>query len=796
MKIILIPSLLVLFLCFSELTWSAEKTSSSQRWVIWSGEPAKTWEDAFVTGNGRHGTMVLGSPSEERIICVHEELFIRGWDHTKVTVPVTSSYLPEVRRLINEGRADVAAKLVTTEAEQQLADMGAKQRWPLIPHPAFDFHICRTDSSTPPLNVYRRQLDLETGEVTVFMDDRIETVFSSRKHNINVFDLKAVNGRKINVELSLDETPGRKGVYCGHNLDSAFLWCEKYASYGWLGYRAAYTNNKGGYEGLARVSVRGGNMLQKDSKLVICDADEVLVIMRITPLVDTNVSQENIVKKELSALPYHYSKLLKPHSMEHKQIFQRVQFDLGCESEWKNVPVEKMLADIKQHGVSPLFLEQLHAMGRYLLISSCGKYPPPLQGIWGGSWKPAWIGGFVWDSNLNLAISAASMGDMQECAETYCKYVEHLLPGWRLNAKNYLGCRGFIVAHYNDPENGYLTHFGALYPWMFWGGGGGWNIRPLYEYAMMMGNKHYLKENVLPLYKELANFYEDYLLPGNDGLLHICPSISPENKPLDSKSWLSKDATMDVAIAREVFSLLLEMGQLLNIEGKDMEKWESILNKLPVYRINEDGALAEWIDPNCLDNYNHRHLSHLYPVFPGTQIGKNRGNQMIIKAAKTALDKRFDFDSSPAHGLIHVALQAVRLGDIEKVRRNIERFCKRGYLYNSLVTSHDTNQQVYNLDAILSFPRLLMEMLVYTENGRIELLLAWPKEYPDGAVKGIRLIGGHKLDIVWRKGELVEAVLHACNSGEYEIMYKNHKKVVQLKQNKSYFLNGNFGDIK
>lgn len=107
-------------------------------------------------------------------------------------------------------------------------------------------------------------------------------------------------------------------------------------------------------------------------------------------------------------------------------------------------------------------MEQVAAMGRYLLISSCGKYPPPLQGIWGGTWKPAWIGGFVWDSNLNLAISAASMSNLQECAETYATYVERLLPGWRLNAQNYLGCRGFIVAHYNDPLNGYLTHLGMV----------------------------------------------------------------------------------------------------------------------------------------------------------------------------------------------------------------------------------------------------------------------------------------------------------------------------------------------
>lgn len=164
----------------------------------------------------------------------------------------------------------------------------------------------------------------------------------------------------------------------------------------------------------------------------------------------------------MSELPSDYRSLLETHAEEQGEMFRRMQFDLGGAKEWKKSSVEEILRSVRENGISPVFLEQVAAMGRYLLISSCGKYPPPLQGIWGGTWKPAWIGGFVWDSNLNLAISAASMSNLQECAETYATYVERLLPGWRLNAQNYLGCRGFIVAHYNDPLNGYLTHLGMV----------------------------------------------------------------------------------------------------------------------------------------------------------------------------------------------------------------------------------------------------------------------------------------------------------------------------------------------
>lgn len=788
MKYILGLLIICLSGCNRQTNLSSQEIEYSGRWVAWSKQPSTIWEDAFVTGNGRHGTMVWGSPNDERIICVHEELFIRGWDHNKETVAKTASLLPEMRRLIDEGKTDQASSLIAGEADRQLREMGANYRWPLIPHPAFDLHIQYLNTSAFVKEKYRRQLDLETGVATVFSQGITESVFSSREHNINVVRLKAGEQGKINVVLALEETPGRHGIHFEHNLDSAFLSVESGATPGWLTYRAAYSKNPGGYEGLARVTLKGGKMEHEGGRLKIENADEILILVRITPLADHKISEKTTVHKELAGLPADYDELLLPHQKEHGEIFRRMQLDLGCTSDWKKIPTEQMLEIINEQGVTPLFMEQMHAMGRYLLISSCGKYPPPLQGIWGGGWKPAWIGGFVWDSNINLAISAASMSNLPECTESYCSYVERLLPGWRLNAKNYLGCRGFIVAHYNDPENGYLTHFGASFPWMCWPGGAGWNMRPFYEYAMLMGDNESLEKRVLPLYREIADFYEDFLVMGNDSLFHISPSVSPENAPPGTNTWFSKDATMDVAIAREVFSILLDMGKQFNLPQEERNKWQFYLDRLPEYRINEDGALAEWIDPNYPDMYNHRHLSHLYPVFPGSQLNKNKGDERLIKAARVALDKRFEFDTSSAHGLLHLALQATRLGDTDKVVKNLDRFSRRHYVYDGLITSHDPNHQIYNLDAVLSLPRLFIEMLVYTEPGKVELLPAWPEEYADGQLKGVRISGGHTLDISWKNGELTDAVLYASQDGPYQVVYQDKKVQLQLNKGKEYSL--------
>ena len=906
---------------------------SSGRWVAWTDFAPKKWEDAFVTGNGRHGMMVMSQPGDGRIICVHEELFLRSWDREKVAVADIAKLLPEVRRLVDEGKTDAAAKLADAEGRRQLTEMGAAAPWTHTPHPAFDLRIRTGDDKdataiagmksvlgntctlaawikpaagetgrildkctagvpdgltfdtypglslrwivgnrsldmpnclkagewqhvaarvgdkgelalylngkllkegTPfsgggvalPVNAlawkrgadstgnsrfggniagasisnrslndseiaalaatpppappagYRRQLDLETGEVVTRWDGYEQRVFSSRSHNVNVVLLRASAGHKLDVTLNLEDTPGI--------LANAFRSLRSEASPGWLSYHAGYAADPGGYEGLARVTAKGGRMqLEEGTRIHVQDAEEILVVMRITPVAGGESYRQDAVRTELTGLSKDYSKLLAPHAREHGAMFRRVTLDLGAAMQWVETPTEKMITTAREQGVTPLLLEQMHAMGRYLLISSSGKYPPPLQGIWGGSWNPAWCGGFVMDANINLAVSAISLGDLPECAESYFGYVERILLGWRLNARKYLGCRGFLVPHYSDPEKGYLNHFNNVVPWMYWPGGAGWNLRPFLQHAQLTGDLDFLKKRVLPLYREMAEFYEDYLVLGTDGRYHQV-GISPENIPTGTGTLLCKDATMDVSVAREVFDALIQMGRNFKLDGADIAKWQSYLDKLPAYRINEDGALAEWVDLRYKDIYEHRHSSHLYPIWPGTELLQPGADPALLKAAQVALDRRFMTDTDSAHGLMHVALIAARLHDVEKVRTNLGRFSRRGYVYTGLVTSHYPKNNVYNLDSVLSLPCLLMEMLVYTDPGRIELMPAWPKDFPDGHITGIRVQNGHKLDLVWTAGKLVSATLHPVRDDTCEIRYGDTVKSVSLKAGKPF----------
>ena len=216
MKYILCFLIIGLSGCSLQGKISDPEVQSSGRWMVWSKKPSTIWEDAFVTGNGRHGTMVLGQPGDERIICVHEELFIRGWDHNKETVPVTADLLPEVRCLIDEGKNNQASGLIADEADRQLVGMGAKQRWPLIPHPAFDLRIQYPDRSASVNGKYRRQLDLETGVASVFYDEEngmTESVFSSRKKTI----FPQTDGRK-HVQICLREITTQKLLLILRNI--------------------------------------------------------------------------------------------------------------------------------------------------------------------------------------------------------------------------------------------------------------------------------------------------------------------------------------------------------------------------------------------------------------------------------------------------------------------------------------------------------------------------------------------------------------------------------------------------
>lgn len=788
----------------------AESKLSSGRWVLYSNKPGSSQLEGMVTGNGRHGMRVMGRPVNERITFHHEELFLRFWDREIEMVADIGHLLPEVRRLIDEGKDHTAWQMPRDEAVKQLTEKRQTYRKAVSPHPAFDLCIKHDLSGTA--GGYRHQMDLETGESLVSWSDkkgRVEQrTFSSRTHNVNVVHFKGIDGRKLAASVFLEETPGRKGtlpvrkkysMFGDVQLEELLTTNPTVYENGWMIYDADYALDPGGYQGVSRVSIKGGKMVSGANGIKIADADEILIVTRIVSQADGKISQVNEIKKELSTMPSDYLALFKPHAREHQEMFLRVTLDLGAWKKWKTVSSEKQLVMQKKTGVSPLFLEQRHAIGRYLLISSCGKYPPPLEGIWVSSWKPAWDGGFVLDANVNLQISAAGMGDLRECVMSWLSYIKSVLPGWRVNARNYFGSRGFLAVNYADPENGYLCNIAHHHGFMYWAAGAGWNLHPLYDYAVLSNDREFMKTEVLPLYLELADFYEDYMVLGEDGLYHIYPGVSPENYPLTGSNGsekptdktnlivLTKDCAHDIAVAREVFRILIELGEQFDLDAAKIGKWNNWKEKLVPYRINRNGALAEWIPERYKDQYNHRHTSHLLGIYPFGEFQRPTADPEVVRAARIALQKRVDYPSPLGHGMMYRALMSARMHEVDNVNDMVQRLAKViHYFNNNLATSHGRSKRAFILDAAMSFPRLLMEMLVFSRPGYIDLMPAWPKQYPDGSLKGVLIRGGHKIDLAWKNGTLVSATLHAGRDDSGTIAYGGIEKPFDFKANKRY----------
>lgn len=713
-----------------------------------SSAPAKRWEDALISGNGATGIMVFGTPLDETIVVNHEKLWVMNAPDTREVVDMRAA-MAEARRLAKSHQFEQAERMLhNTFAEANRKRYGPKSLegnkriQSDKPHPGFHLRLAIAEGGDPAS--YRREMVLDTGEVVVaWEDDRgawERRAFVSRPHDAVVLQVRRPMEAKLTCTLRLTEAPGKRGRDIGsvkiEHRDGELYF---HSAYGRTGGRP----EPEGYHALARVVCRGGRAAARDDRIEIADADELLVILRLEYLDRASAADVGALRKALAALPDSYDALLAPHAKVHGEMFRRVRLDLGG-GHGRGRPAEQILADAEKAGPTPELLELLHAVGRYALISSSGELPPALMGIWGNTWRPPWNGRYTFDSNINLAISAGSQGNMPEAMGSYFGFIESLCPDWATNAQALYGCRGTL----SDIAQGW-RHGLAMHGWFGWTGGPGWLSTYFYDHYLYTGDREFLRQRVVPLLKQVALFYEDFLkgMEGDDGRYVFYPSISPENRPsrlpAGGKAMIAPNATSEIAICRRVLTSLVAACRELGIEAEAIPRWEAMLAKLPDYRINEDGALAEWSYPGVGDNYNHRHGSHFFGVYPGIEIGPHSTPE-LYKAARRALELKVKagMGNKSAHGLMHNAFFAARFRDPAMLWRLMDFYARNRYANRSLVSSHNPNRRIYNLDATLSWPAVLMEMLVHSTPGHLILLPALPADrLPTGRIEGVKARG-------------------------------------------------------
>jgi len=730
--------------------WAAVASATS---LLYSSRPAQQWQDALISGNGRQGILVFGDPRHERIILNHEMLYeFIGTE--RIEPAQIADVMPEVKRLIKAGRYQEAKDLTLKRAKEK-GHPGIL--WTDPYHPACVLLMDQDFDGA--VSTYTRTGQLDTGEIRVRWQAGATTymrkAFVSRPDHVMVTELSSPVPGRIHVAFALQHQMNKakfadkdwqKG---GINTNIAALFpgrleslnrptiepAEQGTTEEWLTFRVKYQLVDRGYEVLVQVRAQGGQVSVEQERLVVKNADAVTAIARVIPIEPYAASQLRAVKQEIAALGS-YDQLLAAHVALHKPAFDRVVLTLD-KTGFTDGSNESLIAGQKTRDrINPYLLEKVFALGRFGLLCSSGQNPPNLMGLWNGEWRPTWSGDFTLDANVNLQIAGANIGSLPEAIDSYMQMLERIAPDWEINARNLYGCRGYLSGTRTSGRRNLATHFGN-WPGHYWTAGAEWLLLPCFEYVQCTGDRDFLKKRLLPMMKKVVLFYEDFLDTYDDqGHYFFAPSYSPENAPEGIKPRVAAvaNATMDIAVTREALSNLITVCKTLRVEKDSIPRWQAMLEKLPPYLINEDGALKEWAHPDLHDHYDHRHVSHLYPVWPGLEINPEETPD-LYQAARVAAQKRGRGNGS-AHGLSHMALIGARLKDAELVYGNLLFLMKNDYLNASLFTNHNPGR-IYNSDALHSIPGAILEALVYSRPGEIELLPAWSKALPRGSVTNV-----------------------------------------------------------
>jgi alpha-L-fucosidase 2 len=722
--------------------------------------PATDWRDASPVGNGVLGGLHFGALAGDRILLNHERLFARS---VTPDLPDISDALPEVRRLLAAG--DFAAANALYAARLQSAGYRA---WAgeFLPGPVLHWHA---PGSGGRFRAYRRWIDFAAGTVglgwTSPQGHRGRSVFVSAAARALVFELQEEKGGRAEAELWLAPQDATEHTDKDGRTLPLEIAAESRSGAEWL---AARFVGPGDADCAAVVHWRGAVAVRETGRGVVL-RHEGRAALLVSVLVGAGWPEIEAEAGRLAALAP-VADLAAEHRAAHGARYGRTRFDLavGAEAEWCN---EELLLRAYQGEVPDALIARLANYGRYLLISSCGPgtLPPNLQGIWNGNFAPPWWGNFFFNENIQMALWAALPGGLPECAATLFDLLESRMDDFRANARRLYGCRGILLPLYMSPDSGLQKDLQSHV--LYWTGGGAWLAAHYFAYWRHTGDEAFLRRRALPFLREVALFYEDFLTEDEDGILHASPANSPENHPRnligpDGRSLrICADPASEFALVRELLGHLLSASAAAG-EGSAEEtaRWQGLLARLPDYRINSEGALAEWIDPRFEDHYRHRHLSHLYALFPGHGITAD--NKTLFEACRVAAAKRLEtgLEAQTGWSLVHHALVQDRLGAGDRALECLHLLC-RSVVGANLFTAHNDlrgmgltaplrvgPRPAVQLEANLGVTAAVYEMLVQTPPGRLRLLPALPTAWRRGSLTGLHLPDGGLLDLRWDAG--------------------------------------------
>lgn len=750
-------------------------SAASDSLILRYDKPAAEWVEALPIGNGRLGAMVFGKTADETIQ-FNEDTFWGGSPYNPENSQAKAA-LPQARQLVFEGKNDQAQKLID-EKMMAVPPYQAKYQPAGVLKLFFPGHEKFTS--------YRRQLDISTAVASV--EYKVGDVSYKRRiistpiDNCIVIELTADEPNSINFTAAFDAVQGKKDI-------TAADGCITLQVYG-VGHHKAV----GDLRCYSRLKILTNDCDVKldDNKFTVTNADSaVLLLASATNFVnykDVTGDPAAIVKKQLTAAAEKpFDQILTDHIKAHQQLFSRVSIDLDSTSD-SNLPTDKRIKAFTP-AKDPDLAELYFQFGRYLLISCSrpGCQPANLQGLWNDSIDPPWYSKYTVNINTEMNYWLAESTNLSECHEPLFAMIKDISQTGQKTASVNYGAGGWVCHHNTDLWRATGPIDGAF--WGFWPSGGAWLCQHMWYHYEYTGDKKFL-ENAYPVMKGAAQFFVDTLVehPKYKWLV-TCPSVSPENAMFDGVS-ICAGPTMDIQIIRDLFNNCIAASQILNTDADFRKILLQKRDRLAPMQIGRAGQLQEWLEDIDLSvpEPDHRHVSHLYGLFPSSQINKNTPE--LFAAARKSLELRGDGGTgwSKAWKINFWS----RLGDGDHACKMLASLISTG-TYPNMFDAHPPFQIDGNFGGTSGICEMLMQSYSRFENnslgGEIILLPALPTAWPNGSVKGLRARGGFEIDVEWKNGKLELARIKSLLGNPFKLSYADKSIESQTEEGRTYIYN-------
>lgn len=734
---------------------------------LWYKQPAgNTWENALPIGNGRLGAMIYGNVEKE-IIQLNEHTVWSGGPNRNDN-PKALENLAEIRKLIFEGNHKEAEKLANqaiitkTSHGQKFEPVGSLNL-------VFDGYENFTN--------YYRELDIEKAisKTTYQVGDVTYTreAFASLADRVIIMKISASKAGNLSFNANISSPQKRKTIATTPTKDLTIS-----------GTTSDHESVKGmvEYKGITRIKLEGGSLQSTDTSLIVKGANSATIFISIA----TNFNNyqdlsgdENKRAAEYLNRAYSktYSSLLNSHTLAYQKLFNRVKIDLG-ETDAVKLPTDERLRNFRNTN-DPQMVALYYQFGRYLLISSSqpGGQPANLQGIWNHRINPPWDSKYTININAEMNYWPAEKTNLSELHEPFLKMVQELSVTGQKTAKDMYGARGWMAHHNTDIWRATGAIDGAF--WGMWTAGGGWVSQHLWEHYLYTGDKAFLA-SAYPALKGAAQFYADFLIPHpqKNNWLVVNPGNSPENAPAaHDGSSLDAGVTMDNQIVFDVFSKAISAAQILKKDAAFVDSLKKLGDKLPPMHIGQHNQLQEWLDDIDDPKDQHRHISHLYGLYPSNQISAYRTPE-LFEASKNSLIYRGDVSTGWSMGWkvnwwakLQDGNHAYKLIQNQLTPIGNERGA--GGTYNNLFDAHPP----FQIDGNFGCTSGITEMLMQSSDGAVHLLPALPDVWPSGKISGLKAIGGFEIvEMQWKDAKLVKLVVKSHLGGNLRLRTPNELK--------------------